>query len=247
MRDGPAWQRRNHPAPRRPRSAAKFPEAMTAARPSAQPGQRVQRRAGWQHKQGMTGDSRSDGELLAGLPGQPDLMGVLYERHARAVFRYLARRAGPAAAEDLLSEVFITALSASRRVVAHDSGSALPWLYGIALNVLRTHFRRQPPAASVAGDLGMDWDAVDDRLDALAERVRLRTALDGLADSDRELLLLVAWEGLTPAEAATALGISQVAARSRLHRARKRAMKAFALEASSVPELVTTSRVQEKP
>jgi RNA polymerase sigma-70 factor (ECF subfamily) len=154
----------------------------------------------------MTGDSRSDGELLADLPRQPEVMGVLYERHARAVFRYLARRAGPPAAEDLLSEVFIIALSASARVVAHDSGSALPWLYGIALNVLRAYFRRQPPATGMAPDLGMDWDAVDERLDAFAERGRLRAALDGLADSDRELLLLVAWEGLTPAEAAAALG-----------------------------------------
>jgi RNA polymerase sigma-70 factor (ECF subfamily) len=156
----------------------------------------------------MTGDSRSDRELLVGLSRQRELMGVLYERHARVVFRYLARRAGPSAAEDLVSEVFVTALSASPRVVAHDSGSALPWLYGIALNVLRAHFRRQPPRAGVARDLGMDWDAVDDRLDALAERGRLRTALDGLADCDRELLLLVAWEGLTSAEAAAVLGIS---------------------------------------
>jgi RNA polymerase sigma factor (sigma-70 family) len=199
----------------------------------------------------MTADSRSDGELLAGLPCQPELMGVLYERHARVVFRYLARRAGPSAAEDLLSEVFITALSASARVIAHDSGSALPWLYGIALNVLRAHFRRQPPAAGVAPDLGMDWDAVDDRLDALAERERLRTALDGLAGSDRELLLLVAWEGLTPAEAAAALGISQVAARSRLHRARRRAMNALQQSCASPgtprsPELVTAFRAQEK-
>ncbi len=175
----------------------------------------------------MTADSRPDGKLLAGLTGQPELVGVLYERHARAVFRYLARRAGPSAAEDLLSEVFIAALSASTRVVTHDSGSALPWLYGIALNVLRAHFRLQPPATGVTRDLGMDWNAVDDRLDALAERARLRTALDGLAGSDRELLLLVAWEGLSPAEAAAVLGISPVAARSRLHRARKRAMKAI--------------------
>ena len=58
----------------------------------------------------MTGDSRSDRELIHGLPRQPELMGVLYERHAPAVFRYLARRAGPPAAEDLLSEVFIAAL-----------------------------------------------------------------------------------------------------------------------------------------
>ena len=199
----------------------------------------------------MTGDSRSDGELLADLPRQPEVMGVLYERHARAVFRYPARRAGPPAAEDLLSEVFIIALSASARVVAHDSGSALPWLYGIALNVLRAYFRRQPPAAGMASDLGMDWDAVDERLDAFAERGRLRAALDGLADSDRELLLLVAWEGLTPAEAAAALGISQVAARTRLHRARKRAMKALqqfhaALGTPRTAELVTTLYAQGK-
>jgi len=211
----------------------------------------VQRPAGWQHKRGMTGDSRSDSELLSGLPRQPELMGVLYERHAHAVFRYLARRAGPPAAEDLLSEVFITALSASARVVAHDSGSALPWLYGIALNVLRAHFRRQPTAASAARDLGMDWDAVDERLDALAQRERLHAALGSLADSDRELLLLVAWEGLTPAEAAVVLGISQVAARTRLHRARKRAMKALqqfhaAPGTSRTPELVTILNAQEQ-
>jgi RNA polymerase sigma factor (sigma-70 family) len=191
----------------------------------------------------MTGDSCSDSELLAGLPRHPELMGVLYERHALAVFRYLARRAGPPAAEDLLSEVFIAALSASSRVVAHDSGSALPWLYGIALNVLRRHFRERRPGVGVARDPGMDWDAVDERLDAWAERGRLRAALAGLSESDRELLLLVAWEGLTHAEAAAALGISPVAARSRLHRARKRALKALQkLRASAPgsPAVVTT-------
>lgn len=175
----------------------------------------------------MTADPGSDRELIAGLPRQPELMGVLYERHAPAVFRYLARRAGPPAAEDLLSEVFIAALSSSSRVVAHDSGSALPWLYGIALNVLRRHFRQRHPSPGVTSDFGMDWDAVDDRLDAWAERGRLRAALAVLSDSDRELLLLVGWEGLSQAEAATALGISNGAARVRLHRARKRALDAL--------------------
>jgi RNA polymerase sigma-70 factor (ECF subfamily) len=175
----------------------------------------------------MTGDPRSDSELIAGLARQPELLGVLYERHAPAVFRYLARRAGAPAAEDLLSEVFVAALSSSKRVVAHDSGSALPWLYGIAINVLRRHFRKQQPAPSVAFDLGIDWDAVDDRLDAWAGRGRLRTVLASLSDSDRELLLLVGWEGLSHAEAATALGISPGTARVRLHRARKRAISAL--------------------
>jgi RNA polymerase sigma factor (sigma-70 family) len=140
----------------------------------------------------------------------------------------------------LVSEVFIAALSTSSRVVAHDSGSALPWLYGIALNVLRKHFQKTRPAHEVASDPGMDWDAVDDRLDAWAERGRLWAALSALSDSDRELLLLVAWEGLTPTEAAAALDISQTVARSRLHRARSRAMRALQSQPGGGPNVVTT-------
>jgi RNA polymerase sigma-70 factor (ECF subfamily) len=132
----------------------------------------------------MTDDQRSDSEILVSLPHEPELMGVLYERHAPAVFRYLARRAGPTAAEDLLSEVFIAALDARKRVVAHRSGSALPWLYGIAMNVLRRYFRRSQPAGAVEPSLGMDWDAVDARLDAEAQRRRFRTALCSLLDRD---------------------------------------------------------------
>lgn len=175
----------------------------------------------------MTGNQWSDSELLASLPRQPEHMGVLYERHALAVFRYLARRAGPTAAEDLLSEVFIAALDARERVVAHDSGSALPWLYGIAMNVLRRYFRHSQATGAQAPGQGMDWDAVDARLDAQAQRRRLRAALGTLSEADRELLLLVAWEGLSTAEAAAVLGISKVAARSRLHRARHRALQAL--------------------
>jgi RNA polymerase sigma-70 factor (ECF subfamily) len=181
----------------------------------------------------MTGDQWSDSELLASLPRQPELMGVLYERHALAVFRYLARRAGPTAAEDLLSEVFIAALNARKRVVAHGSGSALPWLYGIAINVLHRYFRRSQPTWAQAPEQGMDWDAVDARLDAEAQRRRLRAALGTLSEADRELLLLVAWEGLTSTEAAAALGISKVAARSRLHRARHRALAALSASAGA--------------
>lgn len=179
----------------------------------------------------MTADQWSDIELLVGLPRQPELMGVLYERHALAVFRYLARRAGRTAAEDLLSEVFIAALDARKRVVPHDSGSALPWLYGIAMNVLHRYFRHHEPTWTNAPEQGMDWDAVDARLDAEAQRRRLRAVLGTLSEADRELLLLVGWEGLTSTEAAAVLGISKVAARSRLHRARHRALKALGASA----------------
>jgi RNA polymerase sigma factor (sigma-70 family) len=196
----------------------------------------------------VTGHQRPDSEILASLSGHPESMGVLYERHARAVFRYLARRAGPSAAEDLLSEVFVAALDGRTRVVAHDSGSALPWLYGIAMNVLRRHFRQGAAHWVAAEDRGMDWDAVDARLDAEAKRGELRSALSVLSDRDRELLLLVAWEGLTPAEAAEVLGIGKVAARSRLHRARRRAFQALGRSAPDWPAVeVTTTTCKEMP
>jgi RNA polymerase sigma factor (sigma-70 family) len=138
-------------------------------------------------------------------------------------------------------EELIAALYASSRVIAHDSGSALPWLYGIGLNVLHRHFRQPQPAPGVTRDFGMDWDAVDDRLDAWAERGRLRAALAVLTDSDRELLLLVGWEGLSQAEAATALGISPGAARVRLHRARKRALSALEKRGPGGPDTKVTT------
>ena len=184
----------------------------------------------------MTDHERSDRLLLAGLRDQPELIGALYQRHAPAVYRFLSRRAGSAAAEDLVSEVFVAALSARGRVTDHESGSALPWLYGIAGNVLRRHFRAAKAGGAASHDAGMDWDAVEARLDAQARRGELRAALSVLSPAERDLLLLVAWEELTPAEAARVVGISQVAARSRLHRARMHAARALQSAAGQVPE-----------
>jgi RNA polymerase sigma-70 factor (ECF subfamily) len=167
-----------------------------------------------------------DDELLALARTRPDVLGVVYGRHAPAVYRFLARRTGRDAAEDLLGEVFVAAVAARVRVQPHASGSALPWLYGIATNVVRQHLRRSAPHALADHD-AVDWDAVDDRLDAAARRQELRAALRALSPGERELLLLVAWEGLTPTEAAQVLGLTPVAARSRLHRARSRAQAAL--------------------
>lgn len=183
-------------------------------------------RLGW-HKRDVTDDPRSDAEVMTALRTRPELMGVLYERHAASVYRFLARRSGPAIAEDLLSEVFVAALGTRKRVVPHTSGSALPWLYGIAGNILRRHLRRARGRWVASGESGMDWEAVDARLDAEAQRSQLRVALASLSAGERELLLLVAWEGLTPAEAAESLGIPPATARSRLHRARQRSQHAL--------------------
>ncbi len=180
------------------------------------------------HKHGVRLEEQSDAELLVLAPARSEVMGVIYERHAPAVFRYLSRRVGAEAAEDLLGEVFVAAVASRSRVGSHVSGSALPWLYGIAGNVIRTHLRRTPAHSDVDVALQLDWDAVDARIDAGARRQELRAALTTLTDKERELLLLVAWEGLSPAEAADALGLTAVAARSRLHRARTKAQEALA-------------------
>ena len=165
----------------------------------------------------------SDVDVLAAAKARPELLGLLYERHAPAVHRFLVRRVGTAAAEDLLAEVFTAAVAGRFRVQPHPSGSALPWLYGIATNTVREHLRRRPAHGLYDGEAAVDWDAVDARLDAAAQRDGLRLALAALTGSERELLLLVAWEGLSPAEAGAVLGLTPVAARSRLHRARSRA------------------------
>jgi RNA polymerase sigma-70 factor (ECF subfamily) len=71
--------------------------------------------------------------------------------------------------------------------------------------------------------MGSDpWQAVDQRLDAVAAGPLIRRKLAELPENERELLLLVAWEGLTPTEAAAVVGIPAGTARSRLHRARAR-------------------------
>lgn len=175
-------------------------------------------------------DGISDDEALRGLQWETAYIETLWNRYAQRIYRYFARRVGPVAAEELLSEVFVAALDSRRRVVPHESGSALPWLYGIASNVARHHLRAEngPLPAVLDDTTGIDWASVDARLDANSQRKHLRAALEILTEVDRELILLVAWEGLVPKEAAKALGITALAARGRLHRARRRAQQALA-------------------
>jgi len=146
-------------------------------------------------------------DLLAAFRTDPELIGALYERHADAVYRFLSRRAGPNAAEDLASEVFVAALGARKRVFPHKSGSALPWLYGIASNVLRAHLRQANRLGRGQSEMGVDWEAVDARLDAQALRSQLREVIGVLSAKERDILLLVAWDGLTVTEAADVLGL----------------------------------------
>ena len=165
-----------------------------------------------------------DGVLIEqSAHGRPDAFVEVARRHEVAVHGYLARRAGGQAADDLLAEVWLRAFAARE---GYDTayGDAGPWLYGIARNVLREHRRAcngDVPAA--IGETRIDpWDGIDDRLDAAGRAKAVVAAVRALPAAEREVLLLVAWEQLSPAEAAQVLGLPQGTVRSRLHRARAR-------------------------
>jgi RNA polymerase sigma-70 factor (ECF subfamily) len=136
-----------------------------------------------------------------------------------AVRRYAHHRglAGPDA-DDLVADVFTVAWRKLDRVPDDDP---LPWLFAVARNHWRNHLRRMQRERVLLERVTVDLDTVEpDLSDVTADDIR--RALDGLGDNDREILKLVAWDGLEPHRAAAALGITPRAARVRLHRARVR-------------------------
>lgn len=144
----------------------------------------------------------------------------LFDHHADAVRAYLERRVGRQEADDLLAEVWLRAF-ASRASYRGDWPDGRPWLYGVARNTVRVHWQARTHDGRGAMTTASDpWPEVDARLDAEALGALLRRAVLSLSEGEREVLLLVAWEHLTPTEAAITLGIPPGTARSRLHRAR---------------------------
>ena len=162
-----------------------------------------------------------------GDPAPAELIGRLYDEHAPALQRYLARRIGPETADDLVAETFLAAMTG---YAGYDPSRApvRPWLYGIATNLLRRHLRQerrryQATARLAARDRpGDSHDGlVADRVDADARVHALAAALAKLAGPDLDVLLLTSWAGLDSVEVAGALSIPVGTVRSRLHRVRK--------------------------
>ena len=144
-----------------------------------------------------------------------DAFRELFGRHYGAVYGYAARRVGRDDAADAAAEVFTVAWRRIRSVPAEPE--ALPWLYGVARRVVANHqrsrLRKDRLEARAMAEPERRFEAAEIDLDA---------ALAALRDSDREVLRLVAWEGLGPDDLAKALGCSRNAAVVRLHRARTR-------------------------
>jgi RNA polymerase sigma factor (sigma-70 family) len=155
------------------------------------------------------------------------------EERFRAVFGHLgriaayARRRGSRDPEALAAE---TMTIAWRRLGDVPRDDPLPWLYATARNLLLAE-RRTPPAAHEVPDVPAD-DPERTALDPQLDR-----ALKELPPRDREALLLIAWDDLTPAQAAKALGIAAPAFRVRLLRARRRVRTLLANDAAPLIRL----------
>jgi RNA polymerase sigma-70 factor (ECF subfamily) len=167
-----------------------------------------------------------DATLIAQSLRAPDRFGVLFDRHASAIYRYIARRLGRDAADDLAAETFLVAFRQRGRYdPAH--ADARPWLYGIATRLIGRHRRDEVRFFRAIARTGVDpaaepiADEVTRRVAAQAASRELAAAIAALPSGYRDVLLLNA-SGLGYQETATALGVPVGTVSSRLMRARQR-------------------------
>lgn len=159
--------------------------------------------------------------------GDADAFGLLFERHARLIYNYCFRRVGDwAAAEDMVSLVFLEAWR--RREKELPAGKVLPWLYGIAANVVRNRRRSERRFAAALRRVPeprpeVDFsESADARLDDERQMRRVLSLIRQLPRREQDVFVLCAWSGLSYENAALALGVPVGTVRSRLSRARRR-------------------------
>jgi RNA polymerase sigma-70 factor (ECF subfamily) len=170
----------------------------------------------------------SDAAAIAASLDQPARFGVLFDRHATVLYRYLVRRVGADEADGLLGELFRVAFErrASFDQVRPD---ARPWLYGIATNLLASHRRSEARRVRATARLlavqltpGDPADEVAATVDAVEVWPRVADAIATLPDVERDALVLYAWEELSYEDIAASLEVPVGTIRSRLNRARRR-------------------------
>lgn len=176
----------------------------------------------------------TDDLLIASLrAGDPEAMAAIYDRYADRVYNACFRRtASWSLAEDAMAATFLEVWRIRDRATAYD-GALLPWLYTVAgnvcRNVLRSH-RRQERLRARLRPVADEHDHADDVAERIDDEVRMAQLLDALGqlpERDREILRLVAWDGLTYQQAAEVLDVPVGTVRSRLSRSRDRLVAAL--------------------
>ena len=144
----------------------------------------------------------------------------IYRENFAAVLRFAAFRIDPERAKDVAAETFLVAWRRLDDVPADPR----PWLLGVARKVIADQFRSQARRNALAARLqdSPNREVDGDVAAELSERERVLAAFAALREHDREILRVVAWDALSPAEAAEALGLTRLAFAVRLHRARRR-------------------------
>jgi RNA polymerase sigma factor (sigma-70 family) len=166
------------------------------------------------------GAPESDAGIVADSLIEPARFAALYERHLMRVTSYLARRVGSGLAEDLTAEVFVRAFR-GRRSFQPRYETALPWLLGIAANLVADHRRAEKRRLAALERVAGSARAVSNPEVAVLAPGVIRE-LRRLPAADRDTLLLVVWGELSYEETAAALAIPVGTVRSRIARARRR-------------------------
>ncbi len=174
--------------------------------------------------------SPSDAEVIGRSLADAEAFAGIYDRHAEALLRFLGRRVGAEVAEGLHGELFRVAFE-RRKTFDSSRASALPWLFGIASNLLRKHWRAEARRLRASARMAAGRELANRHASASASAAafdahtlfpRVVEAIDSLPAGEREALLLFAWEDLSYQHVADALELPIGTVRSRLNRARGR-------------------------
>jgi RNA polymerase sigma-70 factor, ECF subfamily len=155
---------------------------------------------------------------------------ALFEQHYGAVHAYARRRISEGEADDVAAETFLVAW----RRIDDVPSNALPWLLGVARKVLATRLRSASRRSSLIAKMNTAEQISSEGGDEPLHSAAI-AAFGRLPEAQQEALTLVAWEGLTPREAAQVVGESPARFRMRLHRARRRMLRELK-ESSDISE-----------
>jgi RNA polymerase sigma-70 factor (ECF subfamily) len=184
----------------------------------------------------------SDADCIARSLSEPRAFEAIFERHFDAIHRYLHRRVGREIADELAAETFVAAFE--RRASCRAIDSALPWLYGIATNLLRRRFRAERRQLRAYARHGVDPGVVYED-EGRAADARLASALAAMRPRERDALLLYALCDLSYDEIAVALDVPIGTVRTRLHRARRTAQRVLAPETTVFPLATSGAELNE--
>ena len=176
------------------------------------------------------GTDLDDVELIRRSRHEPELFGVLFERHAEPMLAFFARRTlDPEAAAELVAETFAEAFSSRARF--RDQGvDGAAWLFGIGRNLLSRYFRNGAVEARARRRLGMpertvgeaDYERIEELIDFEDVGREVRAAMSGLPEDQREAVRLRVIDGRPYREVAEELGCTETTARARVSRSLRR-------------------------